>query len=96
MASGFGVPADRVLLFNILHCDGPVDLLRHAANALNPGGSVLVIHWRYGDTPRGPDLSIRPKPQQIVEWARQAGLEPMGDVADLPPWHFGLRLAPCR
>src|SRR5262245_11828496 len=48
MAEGFGVTADRVLLFNILHCDQPIEMLRHAANALHVDGQVLVIHWRYG------------------------------------------------
>src|SRR5687768_14756293 len=62
MQSGFGVYADCVLLFNILHCERPVELLRHAANALHVDGHVLVIHWRYGETPRGPSLDIRPKP----------------------------------
>jgi SAM-dependent methyltransferase len=90
--AGFGVKADAVLLFNILHCESPVTLLRHAAEALKAGGEVLVIHWRYGETPRGPSLQIRPKPQQIVEWARPAGLQPAGDFIDLPPWHYGLVL----
>jgi SAM-dependent methyltransferase len=96
MALGFGVTADCVLLFNILHCDGPVELLRHAADALNLGGRVLVIHWRYGETPRGPDLSIRPKPVQVIEWARQAGLQSVGEAIDLPPWHYGLEFESAR
>jgi SAM-dependent methyltransferase len=92
MQSGFGVCADCVLLFNILHGERPVELLQHAANALNDGGQVLVIHWRYGQTPRGPSLDIRPRPEQIIEWAKEAELEPVGGVIDLPPWHYGLRL----
>ena len=59
MESGFGVDVDAVLLFNILHGERPVDLLRHAVNALRPHGEVLVIHWRYGETPRGPGRHIR-------------------------------------
>jgi SAM-dependent methyltransferase len=90
--SGFGVPADAVLLFNILHCDRPVELLRHAADALRAGGEALVIHWRYGATPRGPGLDIRPRPEQIVDWAAEAGLRLEGKVIELPPWHYGLRL----
>jgi SAM-dependent methyltransferase len=91
MESGFGVDADAVRLFNILHCDRPTDLLRHAANALYVGGQVLVIHWLYGETPRGPSLEIRPRPEQIIWWAMEAGLQPLGEIIDLPPWHFGLR-----
>jgi SAM-dependent methyltransferase len=91
MHSGFGVYADCVLLFNILHGERPVELLRHAANALHIDGQVLVIHWRYGETPRGPSLDIRPRPEQIIEWAKDADLDPVGNVIDLPPWHYGIR-----
>jgi SAM-dependent methyltransferase len=90
MDSGFGVRVEAVLLFNILHCDDPVRLLTHAAAA---APNVLVIHWRCGETPRGPSLDIRPKPEQIIQWGREAELQPEGDVIDLPPWHFGLHLA---
>jgi SAM-dependent methyltransferase len=96
MDSGFGVKADAVLLFNILHCDRPIELLRRAADALRPGGEVLVIHWRYGETPRGPNLDIRPKPEQIAFWASVAGLEQISETIDLPPWHYGLRLSALR
>jgi SAM-dependent methyltransferase len=92
MESGFGVQVDAVLLFNILHCERPVELFRHAAIALKDGGRVLVIHWRYGDTPRGPNLDIRPKPEQIISWANEAELKPIGGVIDLPPWHYGICL----
>ncbi|HEY3395956.1 MAG TPA: class I SAM-dependent methyltransferase [Lacipirellulaceae bacterium] len=92
MEAGFGLKADAALLFNILHCENPVALLRHSAEALKGGGEVLVIHWRYGETPRGPSLRIRPKPEQIVEWAREAGLQLAGEIIDLPPWHYGLAL----
>ena len=91
MESGFGVCADAVLLFNILHCHDPVQLLRHARDALKARGEVLVIHWLYGETPRGPSLEFRPRPGQIIAWARDAGLEPIGETIDLPPWHYGLR-----
>src|SRR5437762_2160562 len=40
---GFGLMADAVLLFNILHCERPVELLRHAADALRSGGRILAI-----------------------------------------------------
>jgi SAM-dependent methyltransferase len=93
MADGFGVTgADAALVFNLLHCDEPVALLHHAVDAVCPGGHVLVIHWRYVDTPRGPSLDIRPRPEQIAAWAQQTGrLVAEGDAIDLPPWHYGWR-----
>lgn len=97
MESGFGLPAgsvDAALLFNILHCESPERLLQHASQVVRVGGRVLVIHWRYdGRTPRGPDLSIRPRPEQIMAWAQATG-ELCADAGaiTLPPWHYGLIL----
>lgn len=96
-ADGFAVPnesQDAGLLFNILHCEEPVRLLDEAARVVRPGAWVLVIHWRFDPaTPRGPAMDIRPRPEQIADWARQTGrLELAGRVLDLPPWHYGLRL----
>ena len=97
LARGFGLPPrsqDGCLLFNILHHDDPVSVLSAAAETLRPGGRLFVIHWRHdAGTPRGPDLSIRPRPEQIVAWAARAGsLRLHGEVQDLPPWHYGLVL----
>lgn len=91
-ADGFGVRADRVLLFNILHCDDPVGLLKQAAEALDLGGQIHVIHWQHRHTPRGPDLAIRPTPQQVIDWSSEARLELAGEVRELPPWHYGIKL----
>ena len=90
---GLGLPeqsVDVVLLFNILHTENPVEMLRAAVAPLRPGGRVLAIHWRSDlPTPRGPDLSIRPRPEQIAAWATSAGLRPRPSRL-LPPWHFGV------
>lgn len=93
---GRGLPAqavDTVLLFNILHGEDPLALLTTAAHAVRMGGSVLAIHWRHDDrTPRGPDLAIRPRAEQIEAWAHGTGiLELAGPPLDLPPWHYGLK-----
>lgn len=64
-------PAGYAMLFNILHAEAPVVLLREAWRILRPGGKVGVIHWNYdATTPRGPDLSIRPRPEQCQNWTR--------------------------
>jgi SAM-dependent methyltransferase len=97
LTGGFGVEPesqDACLLFNILHGEEPIRLLSEAARVVRPGGTVLVIHWRYDPTtPRGPALQIRPRPENIIEWARQTKLlETDGAVIDLPPWHYGIRI----
>jgi SAM-dependent methyltransferase len=77
-ADGFGGEAggrDACLLFNTLHCEEPVRLLAEAARVVRPGGAVMVIHWRWDPaTPRGPNLEIRPRPEQIVGWAKENGV----------------------
>jgi SAM-dependent methyltransferase len=96
--SGFDLEpsaCDAVLLFNILHGEQPVDLLREAARILRPGGTAAVIHWRTDiDTPRGPTADIRPSAAQIAAWAAESGLlRAEGSAFDLPPWHYGLKLS---
>ncbi|MDE2468513.1 MAG: hypothetical protein KGL35_07155, partial [Bradyrhizobium sp.] len=96
LAAGFGLEAaccDAALLFNILHCPQPEEVLRKASALLRPTGRVLVIHWRSDiATPRGPALDLRPRPEQIATWAAEAGLKADGPALLLPPWHFGLIL----
>jgi len=97
LAAGFGRPAGScaaALLFNILHGESPVALLRAAADIVRPGGSVAVIHWRSDlPTPRGPTRDIRPTPERIIAWAAEAGrLTAAGDAFLLPPWHYGVNL----
>lgn len=92
---GFGLPAssvNAVMLFNILHAENPVEMLRAASEVVRPGGRVLAIHWRSDvPTPRGPDLSIRPRPEQIAAWGSEVGLRSQPSLL-LPPWHFGIVL----
>lgn len=95
MREGYGVPdgsVDGCLLFNILHCEDPVAWLRQSMQPVRAGGWIWVIHWRHDPaTPRGPSMSIRPKPEQVREWAEVAGLRMAGGLIDLPSWHYGWR-----
>eukprot|EP00927_Polykrikos_kofoidii_P045553 TRINITY_DN39570_c0_g1_i1.p1 TRINITY_DN39570_c0_g1~~TRINITY_DN39570_c0_g1_i1.p1 ORF type:complete len:265 (+),score=30.50 TRINITY_DN39570_c0_g1_i1:38-796(+) len=96
VADGYGIEpgsCDAVFLLNILHGEDPVAMLRDAATVLSPGeGRIYVTHWRHDpSTPRGPPMEIRPRPEQLEEWAfatRLLGVE-LGPV-DCPPWHYGL------
>jgi SAM-dependent methyltransferase len=94
VTNGTGLPANAVtyaMLFNILHAENPVNLLREAWRVLRPGGRVGVIHWNYDpSTPRGPDMAIRPTPDQCQEWTRQAGFDLIGPLFNFPPYHYGL------
>jgi ubiquinone/menaquinone biosynthesis C-methylase UbiE len=95
VTEGCGRPdasATFVMLFNILHIEDPISLLREAHRVLRAGGIVGVIHWRKDvETPRGPSLEIRPHPAQCRAWAEKAGLRWLSSP-QLPdaPWHWGM------
>ncbi len=83
---------DFVMLFNILHLEKPTDLLKEAYRILKPGGKVGIVHWNYNSkTPRGPPMNIRPKPEQIRNWAESVGFV-FEKQLDLKPYHYGLVL----
>lgn len=93
VAEGTGLPADSVdaaLLFNILHHDEPLALMREAFRVLKPDGVLAVIHWNYdATTPRGPALEIRPRPEQCIEWGEKSEFA-FEERFDLKPYHYGL------
>lgn len=95
VAAGCGRPDGSVgyaMLFNILHIENPVGLLREAHRALSPGGAAAVIHWRRDiTTPRGPSLDIRPGPEECRAWGEAAGLEFVRyESLCCCSWHWGL------
>ncbi len=83
---------DAALLFNILHHEEPVALMKEALRVLKPNGMLAVIHWNYDPTtPRGPAMEIRPRPEQCIEWGRKAGFRfHERNRYYLPPYHYGL------
>jgi ubiquinone/menaquinone biosynthesis C-methylase UbiE len=92
-----GIPdnsVDCVILFNILHHESPDDFLNEAYRILKPGGRLGILHWRSDvETPRGPDLAIRPKPDQILLWIDKNRLSINKPAVIIPPYHFGLILS---
>jgi SAM-dependent methyltransferase len=80
---------DYISLFNILHCEEPVELIKIISGILNTGGRIGIIHWKYEETPRGPSMEIRPKPENIIEWTSKVGFD-LEKQVDLPPYHYGL------
>jgi SAM-dependent methyltransferase len=94
VAEGTGLAEGSVayaMLFNVLHAEDAVSLLSEAFRILRPDGMLGIIHWVHdAGTPRGPDLSIRPRPEQCSEWASQAGFVSQQSSILLPPYHYGL------
>lgn len=80
---------DYISLFNILHCEEPINLLENVYKLLNDNGKIGVIHWKYEKTPRGPSMEIRPRPEMIINWATKIGFK-LEKQVELPPYHYGL------
>ena len=94
VADGTGLPAESVeyaMLFNILHAEERMRLLREAWRILAPDGRVAVIHWNYDpSTPRGPSMNIRPRPEDCRRWLIEFGFSVADPIVNLPPHHYGL------
>jgi ubiquinone/menaquinone biosynthesis C-methylase UbiE len=83
---------DYVFLFNILHIEKPEFLLIESYRILKAGGRVGIIHWNYdASTPRGPPMDMRPRPEQLRQWAESVGFI-FEKRFDLKPYHYGLVL----
>lgn len=84
---------DHAMIFNLLHLEQPVALLKEACRVLQNGGLLFVIHWRSDiPTPRGPSLAIRPRPERCHSWLEEAGFRniELVNLQGCCPYHFGL------
>ncbi|MCD0458258.1 class I SAM-dependent methyltransferase [Roseiconus lacunae] len=82
---------DYVMLFNILHGEDPHELLYEAHRILRPNGIAGILHWNNDPaTPRGPDMMIRPKPEQCRAWAIESHFhtDTLSPII-IPPYHYG-------
>jgi ubiquinone/menaquinone biosynthesis C-methylase UbiE len=95
MTDGTGLrneSVDYVMLFNILHVEHPDILLKESYRILRSQGKLGIFHWNYDpSTPRGPSMDIRPKPEQCIQWAENAGFI-NSQKYDLKPYHYGIVL----
>jgi SAM-dependent methyltransferase len=98
VAQGTGLPAqsvDHAMVYNLLHIEEPVRLLKEAYRILKPGGVLSVIHWKYDpSTPRGPSMEIRPRPDQCRFWGESAGFIFLRDqdLSECCRYHYGMLL----
>lgn len=96
VANGTGLDAGsrkHAMIFNLLHLEQPMSLLREAYRTLQDDGILSVIHWRSDiPTPRGPSSAIRPTPEQCRGWMADAGFRDIEsvDLQSCCPFHFGL------
>lgn len=82
---------DFVFLFNILHAEESVEILKETRRILKSGGRLGVIHWNYdSSTPRGPSMEIRPKPEELKRLLENAGFSILKCNINLPPYHYGI------
>jgi len=85
---------DYVMIFNILHHDSPLDFFNEAYRILKPQGKVGILHWRSDiPTPRGPELSIRPKPDQVLQWIDRLKFNIDKGPVIFEPYHYGLLIS---
>jgi len=82
---------DYVMLFNILHAEKSAAILDESFRILKRKGRVGIIHWNYDSTtPRGPGMTIRPKPEELKSLLIKSGFSIIKYNVNLPPYHYGI------
>jgi ubiquinone/menaquinone biosynthesis C-methylase UbiE len=82
---------DYVMLFNILHHVSPAEFLDESYRILKQTGKIGIIHWRSDiSTPRGPAMSMRPKPERIIAMIDSKRFNIIKTPFILEPYHYGL------
>ena len=89
---------DFILIANTLHgAEDKKALMAEIYSALMPGGQFAVINWHHRpkrettvlNHPRGPETTSRMTPDQVIDYAAEAGFRLHG-VIELPPYHYGV------
>lgn len=85
---------DVAVLFHIMHMQDPIGLLRRIVPRVRPGGRLAFFHWRPDqETPRGPDIRIRPTLADYHGWASALNL---GPPLEIPlrncPHHYAVEI----
>ncbi len=89
---------DFILISNALHgAEDKKALMAEMYSALMPGGQLAVINWHHRpkrettvlSQPRGPETTSRMTPDQVIDYAAEAGFRLHG-VIELPTYHYGV------
>jgi len=81
--------ADLVLLANVIHgTRSRVSLLRRV-KSIQVGGTIAILNWSLGETPKGPPMQMRPTPEETVGCLAQVGFNDPA-VLDMPPYHYAV------
>ncbi len=89
---------DFILIANTLHgAEDKKTLMAEIYSSLMPGGQFAVINWHHRpksettvlNHPRGPETTSRLSPDQVIDFATEAGFRLHG-VIELPPYHYGV------
>ena len=92
-------PVDALVVANTFHgVDDRDGFVTEAFDAIEPGGSLIVVNWRdrpreattVGDEPRGPPTGVRPSPEETAAAVTRAAAFELDRRVDLPPYHYGL------
>jgi ubiquinone/menaquinone biosynthesis C-methylase UbiE len=81
--------ADLVYMVNLHHeLDDRQAIMKEAYRLLKPGGTVMVIDWKKGETPEGPPLEIRMSEDEIIKDVEKAGFRNVTRHPVLPYHNF--------
>lgn len=83
---------DAALLVNVLHqSDKRAEIIREASRMLKTGGKLLIVEWSNTESPLGPDINRRLKPENLKKAAMKLGFE-IKEEFKAGPYHYGLIL----
>jgi SAM-dependent methyltransferase len=83
---------DAVIMFNILHHSDNSVLLKEAYRILKKNGFLCVLHWNYDSkTPRGPSISVRPQPSNLIKEIANSGFSIDWGPENIGDWHYGIK-----
>lgn len=98
LTSALDAHIDVLLIANTFHgVDDPGEFVREAADALDPGGRLVVVNWHdrpraettVGGEPRGPPTALRLSPAEAADIVTDAAPFALAGNHELPPYHYG-------